>query len=101
MKLYLYLFLSIFFIQCSDSKSAKDNKETMATNEATGEQKSLFDGTSMSGWRTYQNKKSDSWSVVDGTLYCKGSTEDKSDLRADIITEEQYENFDFSVDWKI
>ncbi|HYK57710.1 MAG TPA: DUF1080 domain-containing protein, partial [Flavisolibacter sp.] len=39
--------------------------------------------------------------VKDGTLYCKGSTTDKSDLRADLITTGQYENFDLSFDWKI
>ncbi len=32
--------------------------------------KLLFDGKSLNGWRTYQNKKSDSWSVNNGTLYC-------------------------------
>lgn len=63
--------------------------------------KLLFDGKTMNGWRTYQNKKSDSWSVKNGTLYCKGSTEDKSDKRADLITKAQFDNFDFSVDWKI
>lgn len=63
--------------------------------------KLLFDGKTLNGWRTYQNKKSDSWSVKNGTIYCKGSTNDKSDLRADLITKEQFDNFDLSVDWKI
>src|SRR2546423_12562359 len=62
--------------------------------------KLLFDGRSMKGWRTYQNKKSDSWSVHNGVLHCKGSESDKSDLRADLITNDQFENFDLSVDWK-
>jgi len=34
-------------------------------------------------------------------LYCKGSETDKSDLRADIITSDEYANFELSVDWKI
>ena len=61
----------------------------------------LFDGSSLKGWRTYQNKPNESWSVEGGVIYCKGSETDKSDMRADLITEEQYENFDFSVEWKI
>lgn len=61
----------------------------------------LFDGKTMNGWRTYQNKSSDSWLVNNGTLYCKGSATNKSDKRADIITNDQFENFDLSVDWKI
>jgi hypothetical protein len=63
--------------------------------------KLLFDGKSLSGWRTYQNKQSDSWSVKDGTLHCKGSENDKSDLRSDLITKDQFDNFDLSIDWKI
>ena len=63
--------------------------------------KLLFDGKSLDGWRTYQNKKSDSWSVKNGTLYCKGSASDKSDLRADLITKDRYDNFELSVDWII
>lgn len=61
----------------------------------------LFDGKSTNGWRTYQNKKSDSWSVQEGVLHCKGSTTDKSDMRADLITTDQFENCEFAVDWKI
>ena len=62
---------------------------------------SLFDGKTMKGWRTYQNKPADSWMVKDGMLYCKGSTTDKSDRRADLITDDTFENFDLQLDWKI
>jgi hypothetical protein len=55
----------------------------------------------LNGWRTYQNKPADSWMVKDGVLYCKGSTTDKSDRRADLITNDTYENFDLQLDWKI
>ena len=61
----------------------------------------LFDGKSMNGWRTYQNKQAHSWTVSESSLYCKGSTSDKSDMRTDIITVDQFENFDLSIDWKI
>jgi hypothetical protein len=63
--------------------------------------KLLFDGKSLNGWRAYQNKKMDSWMAMSGVIHCKGSKEDKSDLRADLITDKQYENFDLSIDWKI
>jgi hypothetical protein len=62
---------------------------------------SLFDGKTLNGWRTYQNKPANSWSVRDGVLYCKGSATDKSDRRADLITSDTYENFDLQMDWKI
>jgi len=61
----------------------------------------LFDGKSLNGWRMYQNKAADCWGAKNGEIYCKGSEKDKSDLRADLVTTEQYENFELSIDWKI
>lgn len=61
---------------------------------------SLFDGKSLSGWRTYQHKPTDSWSVQDGVLYCKGSSSGHQ-RHADLITAEQFENFELQLAWKI
>lgn len=70
---------------------------TMAQNK---EWKSLFDGQSLSGWRTYQAKPADSWFVKDGILSNKGN-KDPNTKHADLITEKQYENYELSIDWKI
>ncbi|MDB5249792.1 MAG: hypothetical protein JWQ40_4186 [Segetibacter sp.] len=83
----------------NNSSTAMDN--TLTDAEKNGGYKLLFDGKTLDGWRTYQNKSADSWSVKDGTLYCKGDSTNKSDLRADMITKDQFENFDLSVDWII
>jgi len=61
----------------------------------------LFDGKSTDGWRAYQNKPSESWLVADGMLHCLGDSTNKTDRRADLVTTAQFENFDFSIDWKI
>src|SRR5579875_546177 len=79
-------------IACNESR-----KSTKADDGYT----SLFDGKTLNGWRTYQNKTSDSWTVKDGSIYCKGSSADKSDRRADLITADTFTNFDLSIDWKI
>ena len=63
--------------------------------------KLLFDGKTTTGWRTYKNKPADSWSASNGALYCKGDSTNKSDMRADMITTDEFENFDLSIDWKI
>jgi len=96
---YLLTITSLLFMACSSSKTATDNN--LAKIEKDAGYKLLFDGRSLKGWRTYQNKPADSWSVVNGALYCKGSNIDKSDRRADMITTGQFENFDLSLDWKI
>lgn len=49
--------------------------------------KSIFNGKNLAGWRTYQQKESDAWSVQNGVLYCKGNT-DNNTKHADLLTEE-------------
>jgi hypothetical protein len=62
--------------------------------------RSLFDGKTLNGWRNYQNKAAGNWSVQDGTIHSSGGAK-KNDLQTDLITTDQFENFDLSVDWKI
>ncbi|HEY5825095.1 MAG TPA: DUF1080 domain-containing protein [Cyclobacteriaceae bacterium] len=63
--------------------------------------KSLFDGQTMNGWVTFKGKENNSWEVVDGTLHCKSPEDTTADKRADIRTTEEFENFEFTFDWKI
>ena len=77
----------------------KDN--TLTTAEKKAGWKLLFDGKTLDGWRMFKNKPADCWDVKNGELYCKGSKSDKSDLRADIITIGEYDNFELSIEWKI
>jgi hypothetical protein len=101
MKPIIFSCLAVSLLFSCDETKKSTNTNEMTTAEPGAGYTSLFDGQTMAGWRTYQNKPADSWTVKDGTLYCKGSTTDKSDRRADLITTGQYENFDLSLDWKI
>jgi hypothetical protein len=60
----------------------------------------LFDGKTMNGWRTYQNKPQTSWYVSKGVLGCKYDTS-HAYQHADLITDKQYGNFELALDWKI
>lgn len=91
--------ISAIIISCSSSKKTTDNNISKA--EKKQGYHLLFDGKTMNEWRTYQNKKNDSWSVDSGALHCKGSTSNYGSIRTDLMTTEQYENFDLSVDYKI
>lgn len=89
--------LSSAFSGAFHSEQGKDN---MLTAE---EQKSgwvlLFNGKNTEGWRAYNNKPFDSWEVLNGQLYCKSSKDVKQ--RADLITVNEYDNFELSLDWKV
>lgn len=58
----------------------------------------LFDGNTMNGWRMFRNRTADGWEVKNGELVnrTEGATR-----RSDIITQEQFENFELSFDWKL
>jgi hypothetical protein len=65
---------------------------------------SLFDGKTTSGWHVFQHKSDGSaWKVVDGSLTL--DTTQKKDWQTvgggDLLTDSTFENFLFSVDWKI
>src|SRR5436190_16883480 len=76
--------------------------DTSGQNELTANEKSegwklLFDGTTLNGWRTYKNLPG-SWNVTNGILCSERS---KSNTHADLITNDEFENFELSIDWKL
>ena len=91
--------LLAFNLPVSFTEKNKNNRLTKAEKKAGW--KLLFDGKTMNGWRTYQNKAGNSWEVNNGELHCQGSVTDKSDKRTDLITTGEYENFELSIEWKI
>ena len=59
---------------------------------------SLFDGSTTSGWHSYGNTVVNSrWKITDGAL----SIDTASKEHGDLLTNDEYENFDFQVEWKI
>ena len=57
--------------------------------------RSLFDGTTTAAWRGYKRQTLPAgWRIVDGVLTKTGSVED-------IITRDQFGNFQLALDWKL
>lgn len=57
--------------------------------------RALFDGTSTSAWRAYKSQTFPAgWRIVDGVLTKSGSVED-------IMTRDQFGNFQLAFDWKL
>ena len=64
---------------------------------------SLFDGKTTAGWHTY-NKTGigNAWKVEDGTLHLDAAAKKtQSAVGGDIVTDEEFENFHLTYDWKI
>ena len=83
----------LLFLALTAAALAGDN-ELAAAEKAAG-WKLLFDGKDASAhWRGYKKDKlPEQWIVQDGALVRKGG--------GDIITKEQFENFELSIEWKI
>jgi hypothetical protein len=113
MKYLSTLILAFSILASCDSKKTEENAEQAdntetatipSHNQLTEEEKSsgwklLFNGENMDGWRTFKKKENDSWEVVDGTLHCQSDSLAKK--RADILTVDQYDNFDLVFEWKV
>ncbi len=59
----------------------------------------LFNGKDLSGWRFFRNKENNSWEVSGGLLHCKPF--DSAESRADLMTVDQFKNFELTFEWKL
>src|SRR5690606_17920992 len=87
------LCLAALTLMCSFDPLAAQNRLT-DQERATG-WRLLFDGKTTDGWRGFrQDSMPGGWQVVDGTLA-------RVSGGGDIITVEQYANFELALDWKV
>lgn len=95
--------VALAFVACNSSDTGTSTAKTDSTNKS-GEWEYLFDGISTKGWHTYgQDTIGTAWKVEDSSLHLdasvKGGWQTKNG--GDIITDNEYENFDLQLDWKI
>jgi hypothetical protein len=96
----IFFLLSFFCIQFVHANSFVMKNDT-TINQLTQNEKSngwqlLFDGNSLNGWKTFKNKPG-SWKTENGVLCSYTADSGNSDL----LTQNTYENFELSIDWKI
>lgn len=80
---------------CARGRMTPPNGAPLPRAESERGWRSLFDGRSLDAWRGYEQPTvPDGWRVADGTI-----TKDRS--VGDIMTREQFGNFELELDWKI
>ena len=65
---------------------------------------SLFDGSTLNGWHTYgKSAPGKAWSVDSGAIFLNASAKKdyQTDGGGDLVTSDEFENFDLKLDWKI
>jgi len=98
MKLMLFSAAILSTAFPSSSQPEPERTNVLTTQEKEAGWTLLFNGKNTDGWRGYNNKAFDSWTVVDGQLYCKSGDVKQ---RADLITVDEYDNFELSIDRKV
>lgn len=91
------LFLSCCFTLALTAQAVGEvATNTLTDSEARSGWKLLFDGKSTDGWRNYKKSEvSNGWEITDGALVRSGRG------AGDIITEQQFEDFELSLEYKI
>ena len=86
----------IFGLPTGVAQGAESEPNTLTSAEQAEGWQLLFDGKTTDGWRNFRSDKvGEGWKVVDGALT-------RSTANAgDIITDEQYDAFELSLEYKI
>lgn len=93
--------LGLSAYSCSGQKHGQANgsPNTLSKKEKAAGWKLLFDGKTTAGWHTYgSTTPGTAWQAVDGTLQLDGNAKDG---RGDLVSDEEYGNFELQLDWKI
>lgn len=89
-------------LNACNSGSGNKKSETSATENAFGNDSgwiALFDGKSTDGWHQYgKGTVTGRWKVSDGAVYVDTAVKNGE---ADLVTNEEFENFDLKLEWKI
>ncbi len=90
--------------QTDTTKTTMTTVSTLSEEETKDGWVSLFDGQSTKGWHKYGGAPAGSaWKAVDGTLHLDASQKENWQIKdgGDIVSDEEYENFHFKLEWKI
>lgn len=101
MKVFLYLLVGfLMFVSCSYfNSSGKISESETFLKTQTNDRERLFDGTSLEHWRGFKQEDiPDGWIIEDGNLVGLGTG---GDLGGDIISINQYEDFELELEWTI
>ena len=109
--LLMIVCVSVLILSCNSQNSDTKSSEMKTDSTQTPEQAapandgwiSLFDGKTTTGWHKYGGGSVGSaWKVQDGAIFLD-TTVKVSGKRdgGDIVTDEEFENFDLKLEWKI
>ena len=103
----LIIVAAVAFSNCnsSDNSPANTVADTAKNSAAMANNNwvSLYDGKTLSGWHSYGEDSAGKAWKADSAIHLDASTkkEWQTNEGGDLVTDEEYENFDLKLDWKI
>ena len=99
---FLSIAVAIFYSYNSKVNSMNALENALTEKEKSDGWENLFDGKTTKGWHSYgKDKAGADWKVMDGAITLEPVKEEQKKDGGDLVTDKEYSNFDFKVDWKI
>jgi len=104
----LLMSVAVFAVSCKDKTKSQDDEaqkmkveETAMQNEETQDEwVDLFNGENLEGWKAYNADTITQWKVEDSALAFT-PTEGERSGSENLITKDEFTNFELSIEWKI
>ncbi len=102
--LLLILAVAAVSINCKDKTENKEETVTVETENTNNQDKEevtmLFNGENLDGWKAYNSDEITQWKAENGVLSFTPAEGERSGSE-NLITEEEFTNFELSLEWKI
>lgn len=104
--LLLLMAVAIFTLSCKNNQENQDETISMEADEEgmdsenTNQEVALFNGENLDGWKAYNSDTITQWKVEDGAI-AFAKAEGQRSGSENLITEDEFTNFELSLDWKI
>lgn len=94
--------LAILLSSLPFQKVNAQQANTLTAREKQDGWQLIFNGKDLSGWHSYLEKApGKAWQVHDGTIVLNKNSSSVDKDFADLVTNDEYENFDFKMEWKM
>ncbi|HVZ95490.1 MAG TPA: DUF1080 domain-containing protein [Chitinophagaceae bacterium] len=95
-----FLLLIITFFVFNTIYSQQPN--TLTAKEKQEGWQLLFDGKNLKGWHSYMEKKpGKAWQVQNGSIYLNKNSKSVYPDYADLVTDDEFDNFDLKLEWRM
>jgi hypothetical protein len=108
-RIVLIAIATFYFAACNNNSQNNNNTEAVQTDSTNTNRVNdgwitLFDGKTTNGWHKYGGGPVGSaWKITDGALYLDTTEMENGKIKngGDIASDEEFENFDLKLEWKI